>query len=254
MNRLTRMFAGAELVDVIGEMVVLAGGVEPAFGRALLAPLGDDAGGVRLMAQRDRRASPRSPPSRGSAAGRSRPSAGRCRSSVMWRRSSRRCAVMPSAPASAAMMRGADRVGMIAAARVPDGRDMVDIDAEAQRAGHAAARLPGLIAGIAASSGGTRVGLIGRDIDPDQRHERHAEIGLARRAVDQRGRGDDLAARRSTAAIASRDDRPVVTTSSTISTLRRRVRGESRGEARTCLAAARRTSRACPARGPFHGR
>ena len=29
-------------------------------------------------------------------------------------------------------MRRADRIGMIAAARVPDGRDMVDIDAEAE--------------------------------------------------------------------------------------------------------------------------
>ena len=47
MNRLTRMPAVAELVDVIGEMIVLAGGVEPALGRALLALLGDDAGGVR---------------------------------------------------------------------------------------------------------------------------------------------------------------------------------------------------------------
>ncbi len=50
--------------------------------------------------------------------------------------------------------RGAHRIGMIAAARVPDGRDMVDIDAEAKTLAHAAARLPGLIAGIAASSGG----------------------------------------------------------------------------------------------------
>ena len=32
---------------------MLAGGVEPAFGGALLAPFGDDAGGVRLVAQRD---------------------------------------------------------------------------------------------------------------------------------------------------------------------------------------------------------
>ena len=35
-------------------MVVLPGGVEPALGRALLALLGDDAGGVRAVAQRDR--------------------------------------------------------------------------------------------------------------------------------------------------------------------------------------------------------
>jgi hypothetical protein len=40
------------------------------------------------------------------------------------------------------------------ATRVPDGRDMVDIDAKAQSLAHAATRLPGLIAGIAASSSG----------------------------------------------------------------------------------------------------
>jgi hypothetical protein len=44
---------------------------------------------------------------------------------------------------------------VIAAARVPDRRDVVDIDAEAEPVGQAAARLPGLIAGIAASSAGT---------------------------------------------------------------------------------------------------
>jgi hypothetical protein len=41
------------------------------------------------------------------------------------------------------------------AARVSDRRDMVDIDAEAEGPGHGLARLPGLIAGIAASSGGS---------------------------------------------------------------------------------------------------
>ena len=51
-------------------------------------------------------------------------------------------------------VRGAHRVGMIAATRVPDRRDMVDIEAEAEPLSHAAARLPGLTAGIAARSGG----------------------------------------------------------------------------------------------------
>ena len=51
--------------------------------------------------------------------------------------------------------RSAHRIGVIAAARVPYGRDMVDIDAEAKTRAHAAARLPGLMGGIAASSGGT---------------------------------------------------------------------------------------------------
>jgi hypothetical protein len=49
---------------------------------------------------------------------------------------------------------------MITAARVPDGRDVIDVDAQSERigaelAGQAAARLPGLIAGMAASSAGT---------------------------------------------------------------------------------------------------
>jgi hypothetical protein len=44
---------------------------------------------------------------------------------------------------------------MRAAARVPDSRDMIDVDAEAQALGQAAARLPGLTAGIEASSGGS---------------------------------------------------------------------------------------------------
>jgi hypothetical protein len=48
---------------------------------------------------------------------------------------------------------------MIAAARVPDGRDVVDIHSKAEATGQAAARLPGLTAGIAASSGGTESAL-----------------------------------------------------------------------------------------------
>ena len=45
---------GAEPVDIISEMIVLAGGVEAAFGGPLLALLGDDAGGVRAVGERDR--------------------------------------------------------------------------------------------------------------------------------------------------------------------------------------------------------
>ena len=51
--------------------------------------------------------------------------------SEMCRRSSRRCAVMPSAPASIGEMRRPQRIGMSSAARVPDRRDVVDVDAEA---------------------------------------------------------------------------------------------------------------------------
>ncbi len=62
-------------------------------------------------------------------------------SSRMWRRSSRRCAVMPSAPASIAILRRAHRIGMPPAARVADGRDVVDVDAEAKmRSRHACSR------------------------------------------------------------------------------------------------------------------
>ncbi len=52
---------------------------------------------------------------------------------------------------------GADRIGIAGAARVPDRRDVIDIDPKAQMIAHAA-RLPGLIAGIAASSGGSASG------------------------------------------------------------------------------------------------
>ena len=54
------------------------------------------------------------------------------------------------------------RVGMIAAASVPDRRDMIDIDAEAEMIAHAwtvSLRLPGFSAGTAASSGGSESGL-----------------------------------------------------------------------------------------------
>ena len=59
------------------------------------------------------------------------PSAARYRRRRMWRRSSRRCAVMPSAPAAMAISRRLHRIGMPAAARIADGRDVVDVDAEA---------------------------------------------------------------------------------------------------------------------------
>ena len=135
-------------------MVVLAGGVEAALGRSLLAPLGDDAGGVRLMAQRDLEHF-----------------LGRRHFEVQRQRNLGHQPVDVVVGDVAAVLtkvrgdsvgsrvggnvRGTDRVGMIAAARVPYGRDMVDVDAEAQALGQAAARLPGLTAGIAASSGGT---------------------------------------------------------------------------------------------------
>ncbi len=64
-----------------------------------------------------------------------------------------------------------------------------------RRGGQAAARLPGFIGRDCGELGRHRVGFIGRHVDPDQRGEGDAEIGLARRAVDQRGCGDHLSAR-----------------------------------------------------------
>ena len=59
-------------------------------------------------------------------------------SSEMWRRSSRRWAVMPSAPAFGRELGGAHRIGVGVAARVAHGGDVVDVDAEtlAGKRGH----------------------------------------------------------------------------------------------------------------------
>ena len=143
-----------ELVDHRREMIVEAGRVEPALGGALLAPLGDDAGRVRLMRQSDRKhllgrrhleiqrqvdlvhepvdVAVRDVPPVFAEVGGDAVGAGLCSHD-----------------------RRSNRIGMVAAARVPDGRDVVDIDAEAEAIAQAEALLPGLIAGIAASSGGT---------------------------------------------------------------------------------------------------
>ena len=52
--------------------------------------------------------------------------------------------------------RRAHRIGMIAAARVANGRDMVDVHAEAELASFAQDfRLPGLVTGTAFNSAGT---------------------------------------------------------------------------------------------------
>ena len=202
---------------------MLAGGIEAALGGALLALFGNDAGGVRAVAQA------RSPSISSVAAisrfsGRSISAISRSMSaSVMWRRSSRRWAVMPSAPAAARELGGAHRIGMVAAARVADGRDVVDVDAEAERrAGHsatvAAPRLdrPGW---RPARAGARRPRRSGTSMS-DQREEGHAEVDVAAGAVDHAAAATTLPPAASIALIASRDDRPVVTTSSTISDLR----------------------------------
>ncbi len=115
------------------QMRALTGGVEPAFGGALGALLRHQADRMRPRLERDARPSRRSPPFRNSAACRSRPSAARMSSSRIWRRSSRRCAVMPSHAGGDGQLGGAHRIGMAPAARVADGGDVIDVDAEAQR-------------------------------------------------------------------------------------------------------------------------
>ena len=142
------------------QVIVLAEGVEPALGGHLLAPLGDDAGGVRAMLQRER----------DHLLGRRHLHVERQRD----RADQMGDVLVDDVPPVLAQMRGdavgarllrdqggADRVRIGAAARVPDRRDMVDVDAEAEparscRSAHAATlRLPGFSAGMAASSGGS---------------------------------------------------------------------------------------------------
>ena len=65
----------------------------------------------------------------------------------------------PVAPAGCHDLGRADWIGMGATARVADGRNVIDVHAKAQGVQHHGfARLPGLIAGVAASSGGSSSG------------------------------------------------------------------------------------------------
>ncbi len=145
---------GAQFAHHRRESVVHAGRIEPAFGGQLLAPFGHDAGGVRPVAERDGE----------HLVGRGHFQVERDGEAV---REAGDIVVADMAPVLA-QVRGnavgarlgrdqcrADRIGIADAARVPHGRDMVDIDAEAEMVGHAAALLPGLIAGIAANSAGS---------------------------------------------------------------------------------------------------
>ncbi len=150
---------------------------------------------------------------------------------------------------------GADRIGMRAAARVPDRRDMVDVDAEAEVRGHAAFRLPGFSAGIAASSGGSSLGPIARHVEADQREEGHAEIGRAVRPVDQGGGGDRPRRRPPRPPrIASREREAGGDDVLDQQHLLARRQPEAAAQLERARAAARRTSPRRRARGPFHGR
>ena len=131
--------AGArQLVDEIGEVVVLAGGVEPALGGPLLALFRDDAGGMRAVAQRDlehllgrRHLQVQRQVELGHQPG-----------DVGVGDVAAVLAQVRGDPVGAGLggeQAARDRVGMLAAARVADRRDMVDVDAEAKFARHEAA-------------------------------------------------------------------------------------------------------------------
>ena len=192
------MPASARRVDDRRELVVQPRGIEPALGRALLALFRHDAGGVRLVAQRD-----------------GEHLLGR-RHFEVERQVGRlldalQVVVADMAPVLAQMrgdavaadarddLRRAHRIGMVAAARIADRRDVIDVDAEPA----AGRRCEVMVHSCAAARLGHRdrrqfsrhfVLGIGREVDRDQREERHAEIDRAAGAVDQRRVGDDFAA------------------------------------------------------------
>ena len=152
-----------EALDEGHQVIVLARRVEPALGGPLLALLGDEAGGVGPVAKRDlehllgRRHL--------EVEGDGQP--GHQLGNVLVADVAAVFAKMGGDPVGAGLggeQGGPDRIGKIAAARVPDRRDMVDIDSEAEDwviprgARQAAFRLPGFSAGRAASSGGSASG------------------------------------------------------------------------------------------------
>ena len=116
---------------------MLPGRVEPALGRHLLAPLGDDTGRVRAVPQRDR----------DHLLGRGHLEIERQRDAADQLRD---ILVHDVAPVLAQMrgdavgagrlrdLRGADRIGMQPAARVAERRDMIDVDAQSQPFAHVA--------------------------------------------------------------------------------------------------------------------
>ena len=132
MNSETRMPASRSSATAGASCVALAGDIEPALGGALLAPLRHEAGGVRPgLAARSRTISSVAAISKlsGLAISRLQP----------------RDVVVADVAAILAQMRGdavgagldrelgrAHRIGMPPAARIADGRDVIDVDAEAK--------------------------------------------------------------------------------------------------------------------------
>jgi hypothetical protein len=112
-------------------VIVLAGRVEPTLGGPLLALFGDDARGMRAMAERDGQHLLRR---RHFQVERDR-QFGRKPGDVVVRDVPTVLAQMGGDPVGARLRRDqrrAHRIGIATAARVPDGRDMIDVDAEAE--------------------------------------------------------------------------------------------------------------------------
>ena len=103
MNSETRMSAAPSSLHRRAQRLALTGNVEPALGRALLPPLRNDAGGVRAHRAGDLDHLARRRHFEIERFLQTRLSAEAISSSTMWRRSSRKCAVMPSAPAAIAI-------------------------------------------------------------------------------------------------------------------------------------------------------
>ena len=160
MNRDTRMPASVSCATTGAIRVVAADHVQPALGgdapRAARAPGRRRAGGGAGRWP----ASPGSPPSPGSAAAprsRSRSVRLSMSASEMWRRSSRRWAVMPSAPAASASRAARTGSGWTpprAFRTVATWSMLTPRRTPAHRRHFASLRLPGSSIGMAASSGG----------------------------------------------------------------------------------------------------
>ena len=124
-----------EVLDRLAQLGPCAKDIEAALRGSLVAVLWDEAHRMRARAEGQARPSGVAAISilRGTNSWRRSRSMS---SSRMWRRSSRRCAVMPSAPARTA--RWAARIGSGSgpAAGVPDGRDMVDVELAEARPGN----------------------------------------------------------------------------------------------------------------------
>ena len=121
----------AQPLDEWIEPVVLPGGVKSALGGAFFAPFGDDAGGVRFVAERDlqhllgRRHFEVERQAGGSLDAGEIVIADMAAVFAQVRRH-------PVAAGACDHFGGAHRIGMIAAARVADGGDVIDVDAEAE--------------------------------------------------------------------------------------------------------------------------